>query len=123
MPKKKSRQPALVSFLLPFVILSFATTFATFIITLNITTFLDRQKVLGIQTTQAQEVPPDYSKEKQYWQEVILKTPTYRDAYVELAQIAIDEGNPKDAEGYLNKAKKIDPNSPVVIELLQKLVQ
>ena len=59
-------------------------------------------KVLGAQV--------DLEKEKQFWLEIIGKSPTYRDGWVELAKIEKDLGNTQLSKKYLDKAIEIDPN-------------
>lgn len=59
---------------------------------------------------------------KQYWQNVIAKNPTYRDAYIELVKIALKEGNYKEAREALTMAEKIDPNSEKVKEYYPKVL-
>ena len=104
-----------------FGFLSFSSTVAVFLLTLNVTTFLDHQKVLGIQTTQAQEAPPAFDGQKSYWEDIVARHPSYRDGYLELAQIALDDGDKKEAEVLILRAQQVDPNSLLVEEFLQKL--
>lgn len=101
--------------------LAFITSLSAFLILTNITTFFESKKVLGIATTQAQESAPTFEYEKKYWLDIVSKHPTYRDGYLELAQIEIDLGNKEKAALYIQKARMIDPNSSIIARFEEKL--
>lgn len=56
----------------------------------------------------------DYSeieKEKAYWEDLVSRHPSYKDGWLELAKIAAFLGETDYAQGALNTAFQIDPNS------------
>lgn len=89
--------------------------------TLNIEGFLKTPPVLGTQI-EVDQSKDKLQEEKLFWEEVISKHPTYRDAYIELAQIESLLGNTKRVEERLEKAFSIDPNSQLVHQWQEKLL-
>lgn len=82
---------------------------------LNLYLFLHKEPtVLGVQTSPLSE--------RQYWQKVVRKNPTYRDAWVQIAKLDYEMGNHKYAEVALSRAKNIDPNSLTILDVEKTLV-
>lgn len=44
-----------------------------------------------------------------FWQEMVAQNPTYRDAYIVIAQMKSRAGNEKEADALLQVAQEIDP--------------
>ncbi|OGM30807.1 hypothetical protein A2630_00440 [Candidatus Woesebacteria bacterium RIFCSPHIGHO2_01_FULL_44_10] len=63
-----------------------------------------RQIVLGQQV--------DLENQKAFWEDMIFKYPTYRQAWEELAKVEEKLGNTKEAQEAADTAKQISPNSP-----------
>ena len=80
---------------------------------ININKYIQSQKVLGA----AIDVSP-LQNERIYWQNIIAASPTYIDAYLQLAKIDVELGNTNEATIYINKALSIDPN-PLKIPQIQ----
>jgi len=59
--------------------------------------------------------------EKHYWLRLSSENPTYLDAWLRLAEIDYELGNVDFSKGWLNQAKKINPNSKEVKTLEEKL--
>ena len=97
-------------------LLAFATTITLGVVFINVTTFLDKQKVLGI-GAEAKEVvySPSLDDEKVFWGNLIENHPSFRDGYLELADIEMKRGNKLRATNLINQAKRIDPNSLEII--------
>ncbi|MBI3290047.1 hypothetical protein HYZ78_01490 [Candidatus Microgenomates bacterium] len=55
------------------------------------------------------------------WEEVVEKTPTYRDGYLKLATLYWKLRQDDKAKAALERAKEIDPNYDATYELEQKL--
>lgn len=106
MSKKKSAPIA------SYFALGFLTTLCLGVSLVNINIFLDKQKVLGVS---AQTIPvvsqAQLKQERDFWLNIINQNPTYRDGYVELADIEKQLGNGDSAMKMLEIAKSIDPNS------------
>lgn len=67
------------------------------------------REVLGASV--ATTYSPTLEEEIIYWQEIITKAPTYRDAYLELSDIYAQLGDIKQSEAYYQKARELDPNT------------
>jgi tetratricopeptide (TPR) repeat protein len=52
-----------------------------------------------------------------YWQKILISHPDYRDAYIQLAAIAYQEGNLTQTHAYLTQAQNLDPNNVAVTRL------
>lgn len=52
-----------------------------------------------------------------YWEKIIQTKPNYRDGYIQLAALYLQEGNLEKAKAMVVKAKNIDPLSSGVVEL------
>lgn len=88
--------------------------FALLVTSFNITIFVHKHlatKVLGAQS-ETDDHAELYSlfEEKSFWEDVLEKHPTYRDAYLELADIESRLGNQRKAQELLNSARGVDPN-------------
>lgn len=78
---------------------------------ININTFLSsRFQVLGATAEVVVDNTTGLEEEKLFWQQVVSSNPTYRDGYIELADIYTKLGDPKTANYYLERAKQVDPN-------------
>lgn len=81
---------------------------------LNLNSYLHRKKqVLGIES--------DPNHELKFWQEIVNKNPTYRDAWLEIAKISSRVGETNLTTDALEKAKVIDPNSQKILELEKEI--
>lgn len=86
------------------------------ITSLNLYLFINRKPtVLGIQVSPLSE--------RQYWQRVARNTPTYRDAWVQIAKIDSEMGNRQYAQVALNRAKNIDPNSTTILDVEKNILK
>lgn len=72
-----------------------------------------KTEVLGIKS--------DPLQEKLYWQELLTKNPSYRDAWIQIAKIDLETGDTGSAAEDLQKAKTIDPNSTKVLTFEKEL--
>jgi cytochrome c-type biogenesis protein CcmH/NrfG len=88
-----------------------------FISFFNIKTLLSPKKVLGTQTEAKIEELKNLRTEEKYWEDFLVKNPTYLDGWIELTRIEIEIGNNTKAKEVLAKAREIDPNSPKIIGL------
>lgn len=82
-------------------------------ISFNITIYAHNRlatRVLGATTENSEDPLIALTEEKAFWEEIIEKHPSYRDAYIELADIETHLGNTKHAKELLNLAQGIDPN-------------
>lgn len=82
-------------------------------ISFNLTIFAHNRlatRVLGAQTESSEEPLLELTEEKAFWEDIIEKHPSYRDAYRELADIESRLGNMKRTQEILNLARGIDPN-------------
>lgn len=75
----------------------------------NLYHYLNRKvQVLGVETSPLEE--------KVYWEQITVKNPTYRDAWIELAGVQAELGQKDLASSSLEVAKSIDPNSVKILE-------
>lgn len=103
--------------------LGFVTTISLFLIIINVTTVLNKQKVLGVATAQALEAPNrnQLESERQFWLDMVSKNPTYRDGYLEVADIDLQLGNRLEAREMIDKSKQVDPNSEVIADFEKRV--
>ena len=71
--------------------------------------YYQNRQVLGI-TSQIGKQTPLLMQQIVYWQKVASASPTFRDAYVQLALISYQLSDTEDAKKYLQTALDIDPN-------------
>ena len=69
----------------------------------------------------AKKLKSPIEQEITYWEEIINKTPTYRDGYLKLATLYWKLNEDEKAKTALNKATEIDPNYGEVKRLKTKL--
>ncbi|MEM2145265.1 MAG: tetratricopeptide repeat protein [Candidatus Jordarchaeaceae archaeon] len=67
------------------------------------------------------EVEKNLHREIHYWRNFLSENPTYRNGWLKLAELEVQTGNQQSAKDSLDKASAIDPNSPEVHELREKL--
>ncbi|MDO8488362.1 MAG: tetratricopeptide repeat protein [bacterium] len=79
-----------------------------------------QQSVLGLATQRAQH-QLDALNQIGYWEQVASASPTYRDAYVQLALLNAQLDNPELARVYFQKAIQLDPNWIIPSPLLPLL--
>lgn len=72
-----------------------------------------KTEVLGIKT--------DPLSERSYWESLLIKNPSYRDAWIQIAKIDLEIGNTGSVTEDLAKAKAIDPNSTKVLSFEKEL--
>lgn len=79
------------------------------IVGVNIHNFLSSKKVLAanVQVEYSQE---QLEQEMKYWQKISASHPTYRDAYIEMSDIAGKLGDSQKAEEFLKRASFVDPH-------------
>jgi tetratricopeptide (TPR) repeat protein len=60
---------------------------------------------------------------KNFWEKIIISSPTYRDGYLQLAIIYYQLGNADEASKYLSKVYELDPNYelPVTLSFLRSV--
>src|SRR3989344_3628316 len=58
---------------------------------------------------------------KWFWNETIMKYPSYRDAYIELAKLSLIDGDYEISQSMLTKALKLDPFSVEAKEISKVL--
>ena len=79
----------------------------------NIAIFVDNNvsisQVLGASTQTVYS--PNLTEEADFWQNFIIDHPTYRDAYLELADIYQKLGDSKRSADFYQTAKLLDPNN------------
>jgi hypothetical protein len=79
-----------------------------------------KTKVLAA-TNEVKEVySPSLSEEKLFWENFQAINPTYRDGFLELASIEAELQNKRGALKFINLARKIDPNSTLILEVEQE---
>jgi len=85
---------------------------------------LDKQKVLGI-SAEAKEMvfSPSLEDERMFWANLIENHPSFRDGYLELADIEMKRGNELQVTNLINQAKKFDPNSSEIKTFEEKLLK
>ena len=83
--------------------------------------FVTSQRVLGTQTQKEINQRQLLTQQRVYWEEFLGENPTYLDGWIELANINIELGAPDEARLSLRKAKEVNPNSPQVKDLEEKL--
>jgi len=86
-----------------------------FLTAINISVFIADQKVLGVNI----ENYPD--QEETFWLNIHSKNPTYLDALIELTKLKVENKETQKAFEYLQKAKAINPNSLIIINLEKQL--
>jgi tetratricopeptide (TPR) repeat protein len=123
MPKsaKKIVQSPVVEYFQYFA-LAFITIISFGLVFSNITKVSGKNVVLG--ATDEYLIPDikDLEKEREYWVKIIEGNHTYRDGYIELADIDYRLGDLETARKWLEKAKELDPNSDF-IPGLERLLQ
>lgn len=65
----------------------------------------------------------ELQSEKQYWTDVSLRYPAYRDAYIQLAVVMYQLGEKKESMEYAEKSLTLDPNNSstqILIEQIKK---
>lgn len=78
-----------------------------------------KTKVLAA-TNEVKEVySPSLSEEKLFWENFLATNPTYRDGFLELASIEYELQNKRRALEFVGFARKIDPNSEVILQFEQ----
>ncbi|MDP3994822.1 MAG: hypothetical protein Q8P91_03245 [bacterium] len=80
---------------------------------LNIETFKQKQKVLGLKTENTQE-DSIFPIEEIYWTFFLTQNPNYFEGWIELAKLDIDSGKTDHAIYSYTKAKQLNPNSQKV---------
>lgn len=81
------------------------------------------QEVLGASTdprellVQWEQEPERLRRQYRFWQTVAREKPDYRDAHLVTGSLAYQLGYYKDAEQYIQQARRIDPNLPVIEKL------
>lgn len=83
---------------------------------ININNYLSSKKVLGASI----DITP-LQNEENYWQNLVSKTPSFTDGYLQLAKISVELGNKNQGEGYIIKALSLDPNNTKVISVQKEL--
>ncbi len=73
------------------------------------------------QTKIQQQKQNDINEEIKYWEKIIEESPTYRDAYVQLAIGYMQLGIKPKAQEFLQRALEVDPNWPVPLGLQELL--
>lgn len=68
-----------------------------------------------------EEEPTRVSDAYAFWKQVAVEKPDYRDAYILLGVLAYQRSDAGSAQSYLQYAKALDPNSPVVDDVLSTL--
>jgi tetratricopeptide (TPR) repeat protein len=83
---------------------------------ININNFINKQKVLGasVDVSSLQE-------EKNYWENLIKKNPTFVDGYLQLAKIYSLMGKKDEAILQIKSALSFDPNSMKIIQVQRLL--
>jgi len=77
--------------------------------------FPPSNQVLGAETIYStldnwnKETP--FTQQLQYWKKVVTAYPEYRDGYVQLSLLALQQQNQEEAKLYMQKAITIDPNN------------
>lgn len=79
--------------------------------------FTQPAEVLRAWDREAQDLEANYT----YWKAVVGDYPSYRDAYLILAAISYRLGHTSEASEYLAKASSLDPNHPLLNNLLELL--
>lgn len=85
------------------------------VIILLVTTGVGLKRYTQPQVVLGQNVEIDPRIEKlesqiNYWEQIASSSPTYRDAYVQLANLHSQLGNTDQAKVYISKVLEIDPN-------------
>ncbi len=83
---------------------------------LNIQTFIQNQKVLGIKT-EAVSNDTALQIEENFWNDFLTQNPNYFEGWIELARLEIGGGKRDSAIQAYTKAKQLNPNSPKIKEL------
>lgn len=83
----------------------------------NFSKISNKNTVLGASTGYLIPDIQDLKQERQYWLELTSKNPTYRDGYIELADIDYRLGDLKSARDWIEKARVLDPNSDFIPQL------
>lgn len=86
------------------------------IASINLNNYLNSQKVLGASV----DASP-LQNEKNYWQDLVSKNPSYVDGYLQLAKVSVELGNTNEAQSFINKAISLDPNSTKIISVEREL--
>lgn len=110
MPKKSAKQTKVR--ISKFIVLSGQAALVLIIVslsTLNIHSFFLSQKVLAA-SVQVEHSPDQLKQEMKYWQKIAVAHPTYRDAYLEMADIANKLGETQASIEFLKKANFVDPH-------------
>ena len=55
--------------------------------------------------------------EREFWENLVAKHPTYRDGWLELAKVSYKLGDESLSRGAIETARAIDPNSPKIEEV------
>jgi len=92
-----------------FFLLSFGIIAILLLAGFNINTHFNQQKVLGTKDNLSKLL-----EKKTFWEDITAQHPSYIDGWLELAKVAFELENYDYAEGALNSAKAIDPNSEKV---------
>jgi hypothetical protein len=74
----------------------------------NFKTYVNRLNVLGAETESPIQV-----KNIEYWDNLLKKNPTYFEGWIQLSKLEKANGNPLRSFECLNKARSINPNSPL----------
>lgn len=118
MPKtanKKSLSPAVEYF--QYFALALITIVSCGLIFSNLSKISNKNTVLGASTQYLIPDIKDLKEERQYWLELTTKNPTYRDGYIELADIDYRLGDLENARVWIEKARVLDPNSDFIPQL------
>lgn len=86
---------------------------ASFNLKLFSSKFNPNNEVLGAAVSTVYSPTPQ--EEIIFWEDIIAKSPTYRDAYLELSDIYARLGDSQQSELYYQKAWELDPNTLISI--------
>lgn len=56
-----------------------------------------------------------------YWKQIITKYPDYRDGYIRLSQISYDLKLFDETKLYIERAKELDPNNPLIVQMQNEM--
>lgn len=79
------------------------------IVGVNIHNFLSSKKVLAA-SVQVEYSQDQLEQEMKYWQKIAAAHPTYRDAYIEMSDIAAKMGDNQKSQEFLKRASFVDPH-------------
>lgn len=56
-----------------------------------------------------------------YWKQIVVTYPDYRDGYVQLAQVSYDLAHFDEVKQYIAQAQALDPNNEVILQLQKEI--